>query len=87
MCLSTGFAPVTRDAIVDALGWHPAHPVTSDAEQAQGLDHGGVRPLPDDHGQFRCPEQAVGLHIPAGQAVTTSCRRAPTGDITGSATS
>jgi len=22
VCLSTGFAPVTRDAIVDALGWH-----------------------------------------------------------------
>jgi phosphonatase-like hydrolase len=22
VCLSTGFAPVTRDAVVDALGWH-----------------------------------------------------------------
>ena len=42
VCLSTGFAPVTRDAIVDALGWHPlVDLLLSPADAGRG------RPWPD----------------------------------------
>ena len=42
VCLSTGFAPVTRDAIVDALGWHGlADLFLSPADAGRG------RPWPD----------------------------------------
>jgi hypothetical protein len=50
------------------IGRHPAHPVPPQAQQAQGLDHRGVGLLPDDYGQFRRPEQPVGLHVPASAA-------------------
>jgi phosphoglycolate phosphatase len=42
VCLSTGFAPVTRDAIVDALGWRPlVDLLLSPADAGRG------RPWPD----------------------------------------
>ena len=42
VCLSTGFAPVTRDAIIDALGWGPlVDLVLSPADAGRG------RPWPD----------------------------------------
>jgi len=42
VCLSTGFAPVTRDAIVDALGWHSlVDLLLSPADAGRG------RPWPD----------------------------------------
>jgi phosphoglycolate phosphatase len=42
VCLSTGFAPVTRDAIIDALGWHSlADLFLSPADAGRG------RPWPD----------------------------------------
>jgi len=42
VCLSTGFSPVTRDAILDALGWRPlADLVLSPADAGRG------RPWPD----------------------------------------
>ncbi len=42
VCLSTGFAPVTRDAIIDALGWGPlVDLILSPADAGRG------RPWPD----------------------------------------
>ena len=42
VCLSTGFAPVTRDAIIDALGWAPlVDLILSPADAGRG------RPWPD----------------------------------------
>ncbi len=42
VCLSTGFSPVTRDAILDSLGWRPlADLVLSPADAGRG------RPWPD----------------------------------------
>jgi phosphonatase-like hydrolase len=42
VCLSTGFAPVTRDAIIDALGWSPlVDLILSPADAGRG------RPWPD----------------------------------------
>ena len=48
------------------IGRDPAHPVPPQPHQAQRLEHRGMGVLPDDHGQFRCPEQPVGLHVPPG---------------------
>ena len=43
VCLSTGFAPVTRDAIVDALGWHSMVDLfLSPADAGRGLRRPGT---------------------------------------------
>lgn len=42
VCLSTGFAPVTRDAILDALGWRPLIDLA-----LSPADAGRGRPWPD----------------------------------------
>lgn len=42
VCLATGFSPVTRDALVDALGWRPLIDLT-----LSPADAGRGRPWPD----------------------------------------
>jgi phosphonatase-like hydrolase len=42
VCLSTGFAPVTRDALLDALGWRPLIDLA-----LSPADAGRGRPWPD----------------------------------------
>ncbi len=42
ICLATGFSPVTRDAVLDALGWHPLI-----ALALSPADAGRGRPWPD----------------------------------------
>ena len=55
------------------IGRDPAHPIPAQPQQAQGLHQCGMGVLPDDHGQLRCPEQSVCLHVPArlGQLMIT----------------
>jgi phosphoglycolate phosphatase len=42
ICLATGFSPVTRDAVIDALGWHPLIDLA-----LSPADAGRGRPWPD----------------------------------------
>ncbi len=42
ICLATGFSPVTRDAVLDALGWHPLIDLA-----LSPADAGRGRPWPD----------------------------------------
>ncbi len=61
VCLTTGFAPSTRDAVLEALGWHDAVDLA-----LSPADVGRGRPAPD---MILGAMERLGVHDPASVAV------------------